>query len=134
MSRSVSKLRLPPILRSIADAAGLAAALKLAQAKGGTRIYVPHRVTEGHWLAELVGLAAAQEIARLYAGENIDIPLGLTGSAQNARRAVREALDAGASVAQAARAAGVTERTVYNLRSREGCRAPNPDQGSLFDE
>lgn len=133
MSRSVSQLGLPPVLRTIADAAGVTAALKLAQARGGTRIYVPHRVTDDHWLAELVGLAAAQEIARLYAGENIDIPLGLTGSAQNARRAAREALDAGASVAQAARAAGITERTVYNLRSREG-RRQNPDQGNLFDE
>ncbi|WP_288582002.1 helix-turn-helix domain-containing protein [uncultured Methylobacterium sp.] len=134
MSNAVSRLRLPPVLRTIADAAGVTAALKLAQAKGGTRIYVPHRVTEGHWLTDLVGFAAAQEIARLYAGENIDIPLGMTGAAQNARRTAREALDAGASVAQAARAAGVTERTVYNLRSREGRKVGHPDQGNLFDE
>lgn len=133
MSRSVSQLGLPPVLRTIADAAGLSAALKLAQDRGGTRVYVPHRVTEGHWLAELVGLDAAHAIARLYAGENIDIPLGLTGAAQNARRTARAALDAGASVAKAARAAGVTERTVYNLRSRDG-RRNNPDQGNLFDE
>ncbi len=132
MSRSVSQLGLPPVLRTIADAAGVTAALALAHARGGTRIYVPHEVAEDHWLAGLVGLDAAREIARLYAGENIDIPLGPTGAAQNARRAARQALDAGASVAQAARAAGVTERTVYNLRSRDGRQ--NPVQGNLFDE
>lgn len=130
---SVSQLNLPPVLRTIADAAGLTVALKIAQARGGTRVYVPHRVRAGHWLAELVGLDAAQRVAKLYPGENIDIPLGLTGSVQNARRTARQALDEGASVAQAARASGLTERTIYNLRSREG-HLRDRRQGSLFDD
>ncbi len=45
--------------------------------------------------AELVGLDAAREVAKLFPGENIDIPLGLTGAVQNARRTARQALDEG---------------------------------------
>lgn len=133
MTQPVGHLRLPPMLRQIADEAGLTAALKLAQAKGGTEIYVPRTVKAGHWLAELLGLEEARAICRLYAGENISVPLGLSGAMQNARRTARQALDEGASVAQAARAAGVTERTIYNLR-REAEDRRAAAQGNLFDD
>ncbi|KMO32497.1 helix-turn-helix domain-containing protein [Methylobacterium aquaticum] len=133
MATPVGKLGLPPVLRTIADAAGVTAALKLAQARGGTRIYVPRRVAEGHWLAELIGVEAARQVAKMYAGENVLIPLGLTGTVQNARRVARQALDEGASVTQAARVSGLTERTIYNLRSREG-GGRQDDQGDLFGE
>ncbi|GJD93387.1 hypothetical protein [Methylobacterium iners] len=133
MTSTVSSLRLPPVLRDIADVAGVAAALKLAQAKGGTRIYVPRKISEGHWLAELLGMEAASAVRKLYAGENIAVPLGLSGALQNARRIAREALDKGASVSQAARAAGLTERSIYNLMSREE-RVRASGQRSLFDE
>ena len=53
---------LPVILREIADSAGLEAALKLAEAKGGTRIYVPKTSGARHWLTELLGRPAADAV------------------------------------------------------------------------
>ncbi|GJD97737.1 Mor transcription activator family protein [Methylobacterium iners] len=133
MTSTVSSLRLPPVLREIADVSNVAAALKLAQAKGGTRIYVPRKISEGHWLAELLGMEAANAVRKLYGGENIDVPLGLSGALQSARRTARQALDDGASVSQAARAAGLTERTIYNLMSRDE-RVRASGQRDLFEE
>lgn len=123
---------LPEVLREIAALAGRDAAVKLAQAKGGTRIYVPRKVDIGHWLAKLIGLDAAYMVRNLYAGEIIAIPLGASGSRHNAQATARQALDDGASVAQAARAAGLTERTVYRLMGREE-RVRAAGQGDLFD-
>lgn len=123
---------LPEVLREIAEASTVAAALKLAEARGGTRIYVPRKIDAGHWLAELIGLDAALAVRRLYAGEIIAIPLGANGSRHNAQVTARQALDDGASVAQAARAAGLTERTVYRLMGRDE-RVRAAGQGDLFN-
>lgn len=130
---ALNALRLPAVLRLVAEAAGVEAALKLSQERGGTRIYVPRKLPADHWLVSLIGMAGANALRERYAGENIDLPLGVGGSAQNARLAARLALDGGASVAQAARVAGLTERTVYALRSREGT-GPAARQLNLFDE
>ncbi len=129
----LSALRLPPLLRTIAEVASLEAALKLSKERGGTRMYVPHKLSAGHWLVELIGVDAAAAVQKLYAGDVVDIPLGLGGSAQTARAIARHALDGGASVAQAARQAGLTERGVYKLLSREERRRSSM-QLNLFDE
>ena len=130
---ALNALRLPAVLRLVAEAAGVEAALKLSQARGGTRIYVPRKFQADHWLVALIGVAGANALRDYHAGETIDLPLGIGGSAQNARLTARLALDAGASVAQAARAAGLTERAVYALKSREA-RGPALLQLDLFGE
>lgn len=130
---ALNALRLPAVLRLVAEAAGVEAALKLAQAKGGIRIYVPHKIPPDHWLLPLIGPAGAEALQKHYAGEKIALPLGLSGVLQNARLAARQALDEGASVAQAARVAGLSERSVYAMLSRDG-QKPRGRQLDLFDK
>ena len=130
---ALNALRLPAVLRLVAEAAGVEAALKLAQAKGGIRIYVPHKIPQGHWLLPLVGEAGAEALRQRYAGVTIPLPLGLSGALQDARLVARRALDDGASVSQAAQMAGLSERSVYAMLSREGKKSSSP-QLSLFDD
>lgn len=64
----------PHGLRIIAEAAGIDAAMKLAMARGGARIAIPHNAA-GSTLAGIVGTPAAEAIAAELAGVRIDVPL-----------------------------------------------------------
>lgn len=61
-------------LRQLADAAGVEAALKIALARGGTRLYIPKRA-EGTVLESLAGIDAARAIVAQFGGEIIEVPL-----------------------------------------------------------
>lgn len=131
---------LPELLAEIAEAAGLDAALKLAEAFGGTRKRFPAHVPQGrHWLTDCVGRAAADRICDTFRqgsgsgrfrGVYVMIPRGPTGTVAAARRRLTQALDEGKSASEAARAAGLTERTAYRVRARS--RRRDDKQGNLF--
>ena len=132
---------LPALLAEIADVAGLDAALALAASHGGCRVRIPAEVkSDRHWLARCVGREAADRICAHYRqgtgsgqmrGAYVLVPRGPTGAIASARRRLAQALANGASAAEAARIAGMTERTAYRQRSR--VRAVEDDkQGSLF--
>jgi DNA-binding NarL/FixJ family response regulator len=127
----MSSAPLPQILAEVAEIAGLDAALRLAQARGGRRLYVPQKPTPD-FVAE-IGEPAALALSKLYANETISVPLGPTGAVKQAKRAVHEALARGLSAGDAARVAGVTERTVYNHRARRRAEQDSR-QGRLFDD
>jgi len=57
---------LPGILGDIEAAAGREAAIKLARARGGSRVHIPGKALDGHWLTELVGMEAAIKICWLF--------------------------------------------------------------------
>ncbi len=114
----LNALRLPAALRLVAEAAGLEAAVKLAWARGGARVYVPLKVPADHWLLWVVGSKGVEALQRRYGRETISLPHGPAGKLQRAWVAASHALDEGASVAGAARAAGLSERSVYKLRRR----------------
>jgi len=115
---------LPPILAEIADVAGEEAALTLAQARGGTQVYIPARPAPDHWISKLIGHAAALRVCdRLTAGRGIrvDLPLGPTG--RNATvRAIQVLADrmiiAERSERDIAQATGYTTRQVRRRRAR----------------
>ncbi|MDH0908836.1 hypothetical protein N5C66_05910 [Rhizobium pusense] len=127
---------LPGLLGLIADIAGPTVALQIAQSHGGTRVSIPPRAEDDHWLTELVGKDVADRICRGLAtldaegrlkGINSEIiPLGPTSLLQSARRKARQALDEGRSVREAARIAGLHERTIWRMTSKDD------DQGTLF--
>lgn len=131
---------LPELLAEIAEAAGLDAAMQLAEAFGGTRKRFPANVPAGrHWLTDCVGRQAAEAICKnfrqvsgseRFRGVYVMIPRGPTGSVAAARRRLAQALDEGKSASEAARAAGMTERTAYRARSRS--RGRDDKQGNLF--
>lgn len=128
---SVSLQHLPHLLREVAEIAGIDAALQLARARGGRKLYVPEHPTSG--LVAEIGEAAADALTTLYGRDTVVVPLGPTGSAKVARRAVAEALGRGCSAAEAAVIGGVTTRTVHNIRRRRR-EAQNSRQGRLFEE
>lgn len=79
---------LPPILQDLVELIGLPLTMKLVEAHGGTRLFVPKRdVAEDHPLARLLGSEAAQKLIEAYGGEeHFDIPFG-----ERALKAVRKA-------------------------------------------
>lgn len=131
---------LPELLAEIAEAAGLDAALKLAAARGGSRVRIPARVkSDDHWLVHSVGREAADKICDLYRqgsgsgrwrGLYVLVPQGPTGTIAAARQRLARALAEGKSASEAARLAGMTERTAYRSRARS--RHRDDKQGRLF--
>ena len=120
---------LPAILRLVADEASLDDALKLARARGGTRLYVPANPTEA--VIREIGEPAARVLSLHYPNETITIPLGPSGSANAARRVADQAIAEGDSVATAASKSGMTERGVYLRKARK--IVADQRQRRLFD-
>ena len=119
------------ILGDIAEAAGDAAALALAHARGGLEaVYIPlpDNLVPGHWLVELVGLDKARAIAQVLGGGAVEIPLGHAAKAEQRRRVAMDALARGKSSAEAARIGGCTQRTVRRVKNR----AKDERQGELL--
>lgn len=119
------------LLREVAEAAGVTAALRLAHVFGGTKVYIPHRIPPGHPLAEAAGAAAAQYLSDSYAGELVLIPLGTDADSAAKRRTIRERLAADVPQQRIAREVGCHIRTVEREAARR--RGGDPDQLSLLD-
>lgn len=115
---------LPPLLAEIAEVAGEEAALALAQAYGGVRIYIPPTVDADHWISKLIGHEAALRVCdRLtagLAGRRVDLPLGPTGNNATFRAMQAHAdrmIIAGRSERDIAMATGYTTRQVRRRRA-----------------
>lgn len=113
---------LPGVLAEIAEATSVEVAVKIAQAKGGRRVYLPARPAADHWLAQLVGHAAALAIGKAIApgfgGIDMLIPMGPSHSNAQRWRVMHELIDNGRSKREIAAACGVHERTVQMHRNR----------------
>ena len=88
MTVAIDSSLLPPILRDIVDLVGMHPTMKLVEAYGGVRLYVPKgELAEDHYLVRLIGREAAEKLQAMYGGEpHFDIP-----KAERAMRAVRDA-------------------------------------------
>ena len=141
---------LPGALAEIAEVAGLDAALKLAEARGGTEIYVPARAGDDHWLVATVGREAADVICRHFGirpptdrgdrgrdyrdsnrGVRVSLPLGPRGSIRKIRATVERMIGEGRSTNEIALACGYTSRGVEKRKARVRERA-NDRQGRLL--
>ncbi|MCB1537353.1 MAG: hypothetical protein KDJ44_22255 [Rhodoblastus sp.] len=130
------RLHLPPLLNKIAEVAGVVAAVQIAEARGGTRVHLPTRARDGHWLVECVGREAADKICAHFRAESgsggllgcyVDVPLGPKNFYAQARRRALEMRDE-KSKAQIALELRVSERVVRKwFEDRTDER-----QGSLF--
>jgi hypothetical protein len=124
---------LPELLVEIAEVAGLDAALKIAEARGGTRTHFPARAPDGHWLVELVGREAADKLCAHFrvtmrGGIELLVPYGPKSHYGKARRRFDELVAEGETVAAAARRVGVHLRTARYWRAEK----PDDSQGKLF--
>jgi hypothetical protein len=125
------------ILSDIADIVGSDAAYKVASSVGGTRVSIPPRAIEGHWLTDLLGFEQADAICRGLATLDPDgklrgvrdeiIPKGPAAIMRAARRRAKEALESGSSARDAARISGLHERTIWRMKAKE-----DDGQGELF--
>lgn len=122
---------LPPTLHDIARVVGVQGVVKLVEAYGGVRLYVPQALDADHTLARLLGLPSAQSLAALLGGDCIDVP--------RCHRAAKRARDAalmrdaamGMSQRDLARKYLMTERNV-RLIWRAAEDQDDRQQGTLF--
>ena len=115
---------LPGVLGEIADAAGIDAALAVADARGGTQVYIPPDPPADHWLTVLIGADAARAVAdRLTCGVGglrVDLPLGPAGCAARMRAEVDRLLGEGRSERDIALATRYSIRGIRKRRARLG--------------
>lgn len=126
---------LPGVLAQIADVAGEDAALAVAQARGGTEVYIPPAPGADHWLSKLIGIKAARAVAAELtmgvAGLRVELPLGPTGNMAVARARVDAMLAENRSERDIALATGYTIRAVRRRRAMLG-RPRDDRQLTLF--
>jgi hypothetical protein len=127
--------RLPGVLGDIARIAGEEAALAIAEARGGTEVYIPPAPERDHWLSQLVGHEAALTIGDHLTcgltGLRVELPTGPTGHGARKRAEVDAMIRDGRSERDIALATGYTIRGVRRRRARIG-RPKDSRQGELF--
>ena len=109
---------LPGVLREVAQATGLGAALKLAGEFGGTEIWVPEKMTPDHRLARALGIDAAAAVVALYGMGHLLVPLGPLADAGRKRREIMAMIEKSRPAAEIARVLRCHVRTVYRTKSR----------------
>jgi len=102
------------ILAEVADLAGVAAALALAERYGGDKVHVPARPRPDSPLARCIGADTASALGERYGGENIAVPLGPV----NRTRRVEVMLCDGARPVEIIRKLRVSRRTVERAAAR----------------
>lgn len=123
--------QLPQTVAEISEIVGIDATLRLVEAWGGVRLYVPQQMPEDHLLVSTLGRDEAELLAEHYGGETILIPRCLA-----ALRAVRNThicneRDKGASIALLALRHHLTERQVYAILAAANTSVDDRQQ-SLF--
>lgn len=106
---------------------GLEAAVKVANARGGTRAYFPPSVPATHWLAKLIGTESANRLCHYLTrgvgmGASLNIPLARASAFNRFQNRVNHEIDAGLaeglSAQQIALRVGVTARAVHRRRAK----------------
>ena len=123
--------QLPQTAAEISEIVGIDAALRLVEAWGGVRLYVPREMPDDHLLVSTLGREEAELFAEHYGGEAIQVPRCLTAlrSVRNAR--IRKDRESGASIALLALRHRLTERQVYSILAM-GNASVDDRQQSLF--
>lgn len=130
MTVAIDASLLPPILQDFVDLVGLHATMRLVEAYGGVRLYVPKgELAEDHYLVRLIGREAAEKLQAMYGGEpHFDIP-----KAERAMRAVRDARIRARRADTPVRALALEHRlTERQIRTICGELEEDDDQAALF--
>ena len=121
---------LPPELRVVAQTAGLAAALRLVDKRGGVAVYVPHQAHVEHDLVPIITLAGLQALCAAYPGEHRVVPMARAVLCEiRNRRMLAERPEK--SVRQLALDYKMHRRRVQQILA-EGCGQPGAEHPDLF--
>lgn len=128
----INERLLPPQLRRLVGAIGVAGTVKLLRARGGTRLWLPQRGEASEILVELLGRTLAAQLVDAFPGERVlSLPKLDKISAQMRDSAIRAEHAEGVSYAVLALRYDLTERQVLNIVKSEGrlpvWRDPNRD-------
>lgn len=122
---------LEPLLRQMVDLIGLPATMAIVEVHGGTLLNIPRQADKNEALVALIGAEKAALLGRELGPDRRLIPKA--GPALNALRNRRLLADLRTqSVRQVARAYGLGERRVWQIKAEFGQPDPNPTAG-LFD-
>lgn len=120
MSIELEARYLPGVLQDIAELIGLPGTLKLVEAYGGVRLYVPKKLDAEHDLARLLGLDHATTLAETYGGEDhFDIPRAVAATRAARDTCIRADRAAGMTHRELALANKLTERQIRTILGDE---------------
>ncbi|CTQ77368.1 hypothetical protein LAX5112_04885 [Roseibium alexandrii] len=132
--------QLPGLPDEIADITDIWVAMAIVELVGGTRVSIPARVPDGHWLVALVGRTAADKICEHFrilspdgreaSVRQVVIPKGPAACLAKDRTRLVMELEAGISSREAASRARLSERAAFRMRAR--LRNEDDSQGKLF--
>lgn len=100
---------LPELLESVI---GHDALLALCRVYGGTPLYVPQQVPQGHNLPLVIGCGAAKALAEVFGGDRIDVPAMV---AQTTHAQIRRLRTEGVTTVELARRFGYSVRQVRRI-------------------
>lgn len=125
-----------PRMNEWVEVAGLSAhaVLILTIERGGTRVTVPVKVSDDHWLSKLIGLSNAAALSRYHAGEEIEIPLGPSSTLAQRHKLIRLLDRESRSYDEIARLVGCDRRTVIRHVKGTSNRPKNAEQLELFSD
>ncbi len=117
----------PVGLRRLAEVIGPAAAVRLAEAFGGTEgNYIPMTAKIDHPFVAVIGLDRMEKLCEAFGGRDLDIPKGVFRDLKKSR-----ILDARGSSREVALRVGATQRYVRRVRNNA---AGDDGQPGLFDD
>lgn len=121
-------------MNEMVEIAGLTpdAVLVLTRERGGTKLNVPAKAPDGHWLVHLIGRDNADKLCAYYGREEIEVPLGPNATAIQRREQMRRLDREGLSYGQIALRVGVDRRTVIRHVKGTSNRPKNADQADMF--
>ena len=124
--------KLPGIVGEVADALGMAAAVRLAARLGGTRLSIPRNFAPGTLLGDLVGDATAQWLVEHYGGDVVTVPILRAEISRLRREAIWQLAEEGRSRREIARILGCTQRWVAMVLAQERLRPAAEETPDLF--
>lgn len=107
--------QLPGSLNDVIDAIGIDAALRLVEHLGGTRLYVPERMTPEHPIVALLEHKQAYALAEHFGGDQIILPRCVAAIRAMRDDTIRQQRNGGASTKALAIKHGLTERQIYAI-------------------
>jgi hypothetical protein len=122
--------QLPGSLGDVVDAIGVDAALRLVECLGGTRLYVPERMTPEHPIVALLGHKNAYALANQFGGDQIILPRCVAAMRAIRDATIRELRSGGVSTKRLALNHGLTERQIYAILAG-GSEEESPQQSLL---